>query len=121
MSTDSESASAKHLSITGKMVTEDGAPTHIMQFSRPVPIPEELKGKAFDKKEEEVAACEIRNISRKEIKARYKISNAGMIVSLIGMAFFMFKGEDLPRYYRLVMNAPFAVWIGYYLSASQGI
>jgi len=112
---------ATHYSILGKVVKDDAAPTHTMSFSRPVPLSAEDAGLGFDKKQEEVAACSLRNISKKESAQRQKISNVGLALSVLGVAFFVMKGRDLPRYYRLVMSAPFGIWIGYLLSAKAGI
>jgi len=110
-----------HLSIVGKVVKDDAAPTHTMSFSRPVKLTPEESAMGFDKKEEEVAACSLRNISKKETRQRQKISNFGLLLSIVGVAFFVAKDKEIPRYYRLTMNAPFGLWIGYLLSAKAGI
>jgi hypothetical protein len=108
-------------SITGKKVHEGAAPTHVMLNSVPVPIAPEVAALGFDKVEEEAAVCDLRNISRKEVKNRQRISNIGGLVSLLGVIFFIINDSKFPRYFRLVMNAPFGVWIGYLLSAQAGI
>ena len=112
---------AQHRSITGKVVDDDAAPTHTMSFSRPVKLTPEEAALGFDKKEEEVAACSLRNISKKEVAKRQKISNVGLMVSLGMVAFFIAKDNDFPRYYRVAVTPAFGVWIGYLLSAKAGI
>jgi hypothetical protein len=111
----------RHRSIVGKVVDDDKAPTHYMSYGKPVPLPAELIGQEFDKKEEEVAACSLRNISKKETRKRHRISNFGLLATIVMGAAFIWKDAEIPRYYRLAMNAPIALWIGFYLSAKAGI
>ena len=116
-----DAAASTHRSIVGKVVADDQPPTHTMAWGRPTPISEEVKAQGFDKKEEEGAACSIRNISKKETARRYRISQFGLVMSILGCGFFVAKDKEIPRYYRLVMNIPFGLWIGLFLSAKAGI
>ena len=111
----------RHLSITGKMVQDDQLPTHTMSYARPVPLTKEQQALGFDKAEEEVAACSIRNISKKETKRREKISNVGLMLTIVSGAFFIIKDKEIPRYFRFAMSGPIGLWIGFYLSAKAGI
>lgn len=103
------------------MVTDDAAPTHTMSFSVPVPIDPAVAALGPDKQEEEKAVCDLRNISRKEIKKRQKISNYGLALSVIGTAFFIAKDNEISRYFRLSMMLPYSIWLGYLISAQTGI
>jgi len=111
----------QYRSITGKLVEEGKAPTHTMEFSRPVRIMPEQMALGFDKKEEEAAVCSLRNISKKEKRNRQKISNFGLLLSILGIAVFVTKDNEIPRFYRFAMSGPFGIWIGYLLSAKAGI
>jgi hypothetical protein len=117
----SEPAKGSYRSIVGKQVEYDQTPTHIMVYGRPVPLSEEAKAQGFDKKEEEGAACSLRNISKKETKRRQRLSNIGLVLSILGAGIFIAKDKDLPRYSRSAMMAPFGLWIGFLLSAKAGI
>jgi len=111
----------QHRSIIGKAVADDAPPTHTMFNSVPVPLTPEQAALGFDKPEEEKAVCEIRNISKKEMKQRRKISNVGLLLSTLGVAIFVYKDNEIPRYFRLSMSGPFGIWFGYWLSAKAGI
>jgi len=111
----------RHLSITGKVVDEGKAPTHTMEYSRPVPITAEQAAMGFDKKEEASAVADLRNISTKEVSNRQRISNVGLAASVLGVAFFIVKDKEIPRFYRSAMIGPFGLWFGYWISAKAGI
>jgi hypothetical protein len=117
----SPASKGTHRSIVGKVVADDAMPTHTMEWARPVPISDEVRAEGFDKKAEEGAACSLRNISKKETKRRQRISNVGLLLSIIGTTFFIAKDKEIPRFSRLVMSAPFGLWIGFLLSAKAGI
>lgn len=108
-------------SITGKLAQVDALPTHTMEYSRPVRIAPEVAALGFDKKEEEAAVCDLRNISRKETKNRQRISNVAGLVSLFGVAIFVANDNKVPRLTRSLMAGPFGIWFGYLLSAQAGI
>ena len=97
------------------------APKYTMTNSRPVPITEETLALGFDKQEEEAATCSLRNISKAESARRYKISETGRAMAVLMALGFVLAGDRVPWYYRVLVNIPIGVWIGYHDSAKNGI
>jgi hypothetical protein len=114
--------SSSYRSITGVEVADEKAlPTHIMMGGLPVRVPESER-KPFDEKEEQVAACDLRNISKAEIQRRKRTSAVGFFLTVVGAAFFVTKDKEIPsRLYRSVMIVPIGLWVAFYLSAKSGI
>ena len=92
-----------------------------MVYGRAVALTEAEKAESYDEAQEKKAAAELRNISSAETNRRYQLSFAGFIVTLAMAAGMITKGEEMPRYFRLLLALPLSVWIGLGISARAGI
>jgi len=61
------------------------------------------------------------NISEAEVQRRYRMSGAGFLASVAGVAGFLAAGDKAPREARLLLVFPFATWISLFLSARRRI